>query len=114
MSLIRVPEDQTLAKALSTEQVHMVIIGSIDPAPEVAKWAGEVAERAEYGSESPRAAIWIADETLAADDLERIIGKPPYPLVTVLDFNNKIAMQLGASDDIDRIVLDQAFLKGGA
>jgi hypothetical protein len=114
MTPIRVPEDSTLATALSTDQVHMVIVGSGDTAQKVATSAGQVADRQEFGSTSPRSAIWVDDESAAAADLQRFLGSGPYALVTVLDRNREVVARLNPGDGIDRIALEQAFLKGGA
>lgn len=114
MTPIRVPEDSTLAKALATDQVHMVVVGGGENAQQVATWAGQVCERQEFGSTSPRSAIWVDDETAAASDLKKFLGNAPYPLVTVLNRSGQVAARLQASDDIDRIALEQAFLQGGA
>ena len=114
MTPIRVPEDSTLAKALSTDQVHMVVVGSGSTAEQVATWAGQVSEREEFGSSRPRSAIWVDDANAVAADLQRFLGNPPYALVTVLNRSGEVAARLNAGDDIDRIVLEQAFLQGGA
>jgi len=114
MTPIRVPEDSTLAKALSTDQVHMVVIGSGAQAQQVATMAGQVSDREEFGSTSPRSAIWVDDSAAAAADLQHFLGDPPYALVTVLNRSGQVAARLNPSDDINAIALEVAFLKGGA
>ncbi len=113
---LRVPEDVSLSDALAPQnQVKMIVIGSSGRCPQIAEWAGQVADNAQQpGGFNARRPIWIADPASVAAELNAIVQEP-YPTVLVLNRDNSVSGQItDDGDNIDPTVLEMMYLQAGA
>lgn len=113
---IRVPEDDTLSDAIAPQnQVKMIVIGSEDRCPQIAEWAGQVADNAKQpGGFNARRPIWITDPASVSAELTLIV-KEPYPTVLVLNRDDSVSGQItDDGDNIDPAVLDFMYLQAGS
>lgn len=113
---IRVPEDSSLSDAVAPKnQVKMIVIGSGGRCPQIAEWAGQVADNAQQpGGFNARRPIWIADPAAVAAELTLIVQEP-YPTVVVLNRDDSMSGEVtDDGNNIDPAVLELMYLQAGA
>jgi hypothetical protein len=111
---IIVPRDRSLEEALASDQVHMLIIGSSQRASELAILAGQVSDREEFGSESPRCAVQVTSLDALGDGLRGALGDIPDATIAVLRHDGSVVSVARETSDFDRIDLEGLFLEAGA
>jgi hypothetical protein len=110
---IIVPRDKTLDQVLSTDQVHMLIIGSSPRATELAELAGEVSDRDEFGGAAPRCAVQVTSDDAVGAALRQEVGETPDPTIVTLKRDGTVVRAVLDDGDIDRIDLEDMFLEAG-
>jgi len=110
---IMVPKDKTLDQVLSTDQVHMLIIGSSQRATELAALAGEVSDRDEFGGAAPRCAVQVTSDDAIGPVLRREIGETPDPTIVTMKRDGTVVRAVLDDGEIDRIDLEDMFLEAG-
>ncbi len=119
-TLILPTDDSQLAASLLQGAINdlnvvlMLVIGREDPAHQAVVWADQLADKTRIGTGfNSRHVVWIRKPSVKAVSqiLDGILQRE-RPLVAVLNFHDDLATTLTASQPIDPIALEQAFLIG--
>lgn len=111
--VIRVPEDETFDAATAGDAAKALVLGDSDRHREIAEAAASICDRDAFGGEERRRAVWIAQPS-QCDGLGAIV-RFPYPTVVMIGRDGGVQRLEDSDDDpIDTIVLEAAFLRGGA